>query len=295
MEADGCAICGSGLSARPAVRLNGASLLNCPGCGSWTHSPRVSVAQQEAAHDDEAYFRHPYFQGRRLETSAQRRRHCDLFDCLEPALGSTQLQGERWLDVGCDTGSLLRAAQARFGVVPFGIDVASRAIAIARQHGIEAYQSSLEAAPACLTGLRVVTAIDLIEHVTDPGAFLREVRRRLRPGGLLYLETPNMRSFVYRFGCGLSRLTGGRPASLIARLFPAQHLQYFNQESLAGLVRRSGLAVVRLWSRTLPASDISASPAVLAAIAPLQACDRVRGTGILLCAVLRRPEDDDDE
>ena len=200
------------------------------------------------------------------------------------------MRGERLLDIGCDTGVFLRAAREEFGLVPIGIDVSARAVAAARQEGIEAYQSLLEEAPSQLTGLKLVTAIDVIEHVPDPGAFLRQVRSRLAPDGLLYVETPNIRSAVYALGRVLSQLIDGAGSGMIQRLFPPQHVQYFTKDSLSRLAIESGLEVVRADTRILPLSDIAASVATRWVVGILQVLDRVLRREILVWAVLRRPQ-----
>ncbi len=287
-EAAVCVVCKAALPSAASVRLQGSYLCECRSCGSWTYLPRTSADRQAALHDDAGYFEHPYFKLRRNATPAQRRRCLDMFDRIGAAVNLSSLRGQRWLDIGCDTGLLLKAAREKLGIVPVGIDVAQRAVEMARQNGLDAYQFSIENAPLELSGFPVVTAVDLIEHVPDPGEFLRRVRDRICPGGALYLETPNIRSAVYRFGRALAQLTRGRTAGLIERLFPPQHIQYFTAKSLAFLAESSGFEVVRLIQRGLPLSDIAASPLARMPIAMLQAFDRVAGTEILLCAVLRK-------
>jgi 2-polyprenyl-3-methyl-5-hydroxy-6-metoxy-1,4-benzoquinol methylase len=284
-----CVICGAELRREVAVRVASSVLRICVSCQSWTCLPRPGNAGQAALHDTDDYFDHPYFKLRRAVAPAQKRRCQDIFRRLAVATDVAALRGERLLDIGCDTGGFLQAAREQFGIVPIGLDVAQRAVQVARQQGLEAYQSSIEAAADELTNFAVVTAIDLIEHVPDPEGFLREVRRRLRPGGSVYLETPNIRSLVYRCGRVLATITNGRPSALIERLFPAQHIQYFTPESLESLARRVGFDIVRVSLRVLPLSDIAASLAARLVIGALQACDRVLGTEILVCAVLRRP------
>lgn len=180
-------------------------------------------------------------------------------------------------------------AQEEYGVVPVGLDVAARAVSLARKDGLEVYQSTIEEAAPHVTDFQLVTAIDVIEHVPDPRSFLHEVLRRLRPGGFAYIETPNIGSTVYSFGRRLSGFTGGRPAALFERLFPPQHVQYFTPSSLRQLASDAGFDVVRMDTRVLPLSNITASLPALIALGALQASDRVFRTEIIIYAVLRRP------
>jgi len=242
-----------------------------------------------AIHDTEDYFDHPYFALRRTLTPALLRRCRDIFARLSEAADIRALRGQPLLDVGCDTGVFLRAAAQEFGIMPFGVDIAKRAVEAALAQGVEAYPTTIEYAPAHLKDFPAITAIDLIEHVADPARFLGEIRKRLSPGGVVYLETPNIQSAVYRIGCALSRLTFGWPTELYQRLFPPQHIQYFTNIGLAALAGAVGFEVVRVGTRVLPWDDIAAAIPVRAAMAAMQALDRWTGDGILIWAVLRRP------
>ena len=268
------------------VRLRRASLRLCANCGSWMYSPRGSAAEQAALHDNAEYFDHPYFARRRTVTPAQRHRCRGVFQRL--AVEPGRLRGERVLDIGCDTGTFLIAAREEFGIAPVGLDVAARAIAVAQDRGIEAHATSIERAPESLGQFNIITAIDLIEHVADPAAFLCGVRDRLHPGGVFYVETPNLRSTVFGFGSLLSRMTGGLPAATLERLFPPHHVQLFNSESLRSLAERNGLEVVRMGTRVLPGPDLAAPLIARCGLTALQFCDRLLGREILVWAVLRR-------
>jgi len=288
-SATACAVCHARVGNDAAVRLGKSRLTACPGCGSWTYFPRPTPAEQASIHDDSEYFDHPYFELRRQVTPAQFRRCRDIFSRLSIACGTAQLRGQRLLDIGCDTGVFLRAAREEFGVVPIGIDVSARAVETARQGGIDAYQTLIEEAPDRLSAFPLVTAIDVIEHVPDPGAFLRQIQSRLAPGGVLYVETPNIRSAVYALGRILSHVMDG--SGMIQRLFPPQHIQYFTTHSLSRLAKESGLEVVRVDTRVLPDSDIGASVVTRLAVGILQVLDRILRREILIWAILRRPRE----
>ena len=109
----------------------------------------------------------------------------------------------RVLDVGCGAG-IAAEALARRGHAVLGIDAAGEALAAARAHaegkGLSLVYRDAVAADLAAEGLRfpVITALEVIEHVPDPAAFIAELAALLEPGGLLFLSTINRtkRSFV---------------------------------------------------------------------------------------------------
>lgn len=103
------------------------------------------------------------------------------------------LAGKSALDVGCGAG-LLCEPLARLGAEVTGVDAAPELIAAAREHA--AGQGLAVTYRACgveeVEGqFDLVTAMEVIEHVVSPVAFLRSLAERLRPDGLLLLSTPN--------------------------------------------------------------------------------------------------------
>ena len=163
------------------------------------------------------------------------------------------------------------------------------AVARARSRAIEAWRGAIEQAPQSQAGLAAITAIDLIEHGASPGRFLREVFRRLGPGGVVYIETPNIASAAYCAGRMLSFVIRGRDSAWMRRLVPAEHVQYFTASSLAGLGRSCGFEVAWMGTRVLPWRDIAASAGVRAGMTVLQAADRLARNRPLICAAMRRP------
>jgi SAM-dependent methyltransferase len=284
-----CAVCGTSQSGRSIVQLSEGCLKACTKCCSWTYLPRPTGTAQAAIHDTGAYFEHPYFQLRRSIGPQQVRRCRLVFSHLAKAVDISSLRGARMLDVGCDTGGFLVTAAAQFGIIPVGVDVSRMAVGAAAQRGVEVYCTTIEDAPASLTGFALITVIDLIEHVSDPGGFLQNVFRRLQPGGVVYLETPNIQSAVYAAGRMVSLIIRGRKNETLERIFPAQHIQYFTEGGLASLARDCGFEIPWQGNRALPAADISASHPVRAGVAALQMVDRLTRHGILICTVLKRP------
>jgi 2-polyprenyl-6-hydroxyphenyl methylase/3-demethylubiquinone-9 3-methyltransferase len=105
----------------------------------------------------------------------------------------TPLDGKSALDVGCGAG-LLTEPLARLGAAVTGIDASPEVIAVAQDHAARmSLEIAYRAVPVEEVGgqFDLVTALEVIEHVADPARFLRSLARRLAPGGLLVLSTPN--------------------------------------------------------------------------------------------------------
>jgi SAM-dependent methyltransferase len=78
----------------------------------------------------------------------------------------------------------------RFGVAE-GVDISDDALAFCRQRGlIRVHKGSLTEMPFADGSVDVVSVLDVLEHVEDQVAALREIRRVLKPGGRLFLFAP---------------------------------------------------------------------------------------------------------
>ena len=127
----------------------------------------------------------------------------------------TPLDGKSALDVGCGAG-LLAEPLARLGAKVIGVDASPEVIAVARGHAatmglaIDYRVGDVEA----LEGqFDLVTAMEVIEHVADPAAFLKALAKRLASGGLLVMSTPNATGWskllMITVGEGLGRIPRG--------------------------------------------------------------------------------------
>ena len=285
-----CVACDGALADRPAVRIDEFQLFVCRTCRTWTVVPRPDDAAQCAFHDSDAYYDHPYLAHRRANIAALDQRCASIFARIGAFIDLAKIRGERTLDIGCDTGDFINAAARQFGILPVGLDVARRAVEKARAGGVEAYHCSLEESPSVLKDFPLITAIDLIEHVATPHLFFQTLFERLRPGGVAYVETPNVDSCVYQVGRLLGTLTNGRPASLLHRLFPEEHVQYYSRKGVHSVAQWCGLRVLSEGSRLLPPAEIAVGALMKLGIATLQGFDFLTGEKILRWAILQRPD-----
>ncbi len=152
------------------------------------------------------------------------------------------LRGAQALDVGCG-GGLLSEALAGEGARVTAIDLAEELIRVARLHaresGIEVdYQvKAVEALAAERpASFDVITCMELLEHVPDPGAILQACATLLKPGGRLFLSTINRTPAAFALA-----IVG---AEYVARLLPRgthSYQDFIRPSELAAWLREAGL------------------------------------------------------
>ena len=102
----------------------------------------------------------------------------------------------RILDVGCGTGANL-IMLSKYGDAE-GVDVSEDALAFCRERGLDRLKlGAAEELPYEDGTFDLVTAFDVVEHMDDDLACLREMRRVLRPGGRVLLFVP---TFMFLWG-----------------------------------------------------------------------------------------------
>lgn len=151
------------------------------------------------------------------------------------------LAGRSAIDVGCGAG-LLAEPLARLGAKVTGVDAAPENIAAAKAHAegqglaITYHAGELAALPPARFDL--VTSMEVVEHVTDPAAFIGELAARLAPGGLMILSTPNRTM--------LSKLLLVEAAERVGAVPRGTHDwdQFLKPEELTKLLEGAGLEVV---------------------------------------------------
>jgi 2-polyprenyl-6-hydroxyphenyl methylase/3-demethylubiquinone-9 3-methyltransferase len=151
------------------------------------------------------------------------------------------LAGRSAIDVGCGAG-LLAEPLARMGAAVTGVDAAPENIAAARAHaagqGLSIAYHAGELAELPPATFDLVTSMEVIEHVTDPAAFIGDLAARLAPGGLMILSTPNRTT--------LSKLLLVEAAERVGAVPRGTHDwdQFLRPEELTALLEGAGLAVV---------------------------------------------------
>lgn len=239
METTTCNLCGSPSASyrytladyalqRPAVE---SALVQCSQCGLVYQNPRPSPAEM-AAHYPPGYA--SYQSGGQRGAS---RWTAWTFECgmrKRSRFVTRRKRGGRLLDVGCATGEFLAHMRRQGAWQVCGVEINPAVAETARQrHGLEVFAGSLQEARYPAATFDVVTLGDVLEHMHDPAALLREIARILKDDGIVVIRVPNL--------VGWSAKLAGR---YWAGLDAPRHLYVFTPQTLAALLARNGLGVV---------------------------------------------------
>lgn len=228
------------------VEKDGFAVIACTGCGFAHVDPLPTESELTDLYRHEYYATEkPLYLERVLEDKAWWDRLHDTRLRRVEELGTSA--GRRLLDVGSGPGLLLQRAEER-GWSVLGIEPSRQAAAHARSLGVDVREAFLDDA---LTAELVATetaidggpydcvhAAEVLEHLPDPRAMVRRMRRLLSPGGILALSVPN------DFNPIQSALVDARGFApwWVA---PPHHLNYFDFDSLEALLASEGLEPVR--------------------------------------------------
>jgi SAM-dependent methyltransferase len=224
----------------------------CPACGARDAEPAelglrrciacATIYAAEYADPDEVfaagYFdsggrfgidaSHPRFQALLADIGARR---CAMIERAAGGVGSL-------LDVGCGGGELLQAAVAR-GWRAAGAEPIAEAVeqARARAPGADIRTGLTSEVGFPERSFDVVCAFHVLEHMPDSRAFLHELVRFARPGGLVVVESPNFASMQRR-----------RQGERWIHLRPLEHLVHFTPDTLGAALRGAGLGSVTVMT-----------------------------------------------
>lgn len=166
-------------------------------------------------------------------------------------LGNADLNGQRWLDAGCGTGTLSRLLAAR-GCHVTGVDASSEMIAAARRRPADSTLAerltfrqipTIASLPFADRSFDGVLCASVLEYVPDVAQCLAQIHRVLRPGGLLLVSIPNRGSVLrrsYKLAHTASSLVSARP------LFRYLAFSKFDASAAAmrDLLRQHGLTLL---------------------------------------------------
>jgi len=234
-----CRICGS-CNQTTYLTARGYQIVRCADCSLWYVNPQPTpeeLSEFYALYDDGDQWRfreHGFNQG------------------VRKAISRFATTG-KLLDVGCGSGDFL-ACMRGAGFTVQGIEPSETGAAYARNTlGVEVFSGMLESylKSSDRTTFNVVSLLNVLEHLLDPQAMLRELRELMEQNALLVVVVPDARFHDY---VGKLRAFLGKPdpywleppkGALSGFKLP-DHLSSFQPQTIAALLRRCNFEILRI-------------------------------------------------
>jgi SAM-dependent methyltransferase len=217
---------------RNLAEFNGKFLRKCLHCGGRYLFPQPSPAELLA------HFQTDDTDEKELEGKFESNRE----NVLSRVADYIQQRRQRGtiLDVGCSTGLFLARLLRNPGWTAWGLELASASAQKAEARGVRIFRGDIHAAHFAENSFDVVSVLDAFYYFPQPHRELSEVRRVLKPDGLLVLELPLATARIWRTSKALGRLVSGSRRPLLQS---SDHLFYFTPKSVAMLLQRCGFHV----------------------------------------------------
>ncbi len=235
MEFVSCPVCGED-NARPLWTKQGANYVRCNVCSLVYENPRLSEQELIAFYSKRSYFIN---EGKEPTSGYENYFAQCTQDLREEYFAIVERYAPtrpgRYCDVGCGPGGVLHVAQKK-GWEVTGVEISSWAAQEARAAGLKIHEGSLLDARFPSDYFDAVSMFDVLEHLSTPLEYLREIRRILVRGGVLVIETPNVDGFFARY-------VYREQADLVK---PRAHICLYGPKSAKALLTRAGFQAIRL-------------------------------------------------
>lgn len=233
-----CNLCGED-SPIPLFKINQFQIVKCSRCDLVYTNPRLRREDLQRVYD-RSYFHshnslvHGYEDYQQDKPSIQRTfQH--RWNFIKQFI-SVQ-QGDL-LDIGCALGYFLEIAKTE-GWRCKGLDTSEYAVCYARESlGLDVERASLLDLPYSNNSFDAIVLWDVIEHLPDPTHILHLCFKKLRPGGILSVITPDQNSMA-------ARMLGKR---WVEYQKPHEHIYFFSRSNFTQILTRIGFSVE--WAGT---------------------------------------------
>ncbi|MBI4847508.1 MAG: class I SAM-dependent methyltransferase [Nitrospirae bacterium] len=166
-------------------------------------------------------------------------RYAELVDEIERLV-----LGRRILDVGCGQGQFVDF-MVRRGWETLGVELSESAMTVCKQFALPVKKIDVFDSTLIKESFDLITLFEVIEHVPTPKQMVEQIEQLLKPGGVLYLTTPNFNS--------IDRRVLGASWHVVHR----EHIMYFTPNTLKNMLRRyTHFEVLRLHTQNLSIAAI---------------------------------------
>lgn len=145
------------------------------------------------------------------------------------------------LDIGCGNGAYLSYLK-NHGWQVFGVDVSSRAAEVAKNvFDIEVFVGEVSDVPFSSGSFDFVHMSHVIEHMAEPIETIKRIAKLLKPGRVVYIETPNANSDMFKY-----------MGKYWFHLDTPRHVYLFSMDTMRKALDRAGLRITKTWTTFSP-------------------------------------------
>lgn len=220
----------------------GRALMRCAACGLLQISPLPTIAELAEYYQkyDILGEREPYYQKLWGPDAIETPEGQDVRSRFDWAKNLCKTFGKT-LDVGSGPGLFLRLVKNDGGEA-IGSELNTRAAEkSASQIGVTVHAGTI--ADIEEGNFDTIALWDLLEHVNNPKQLISDCRSRLKPGGWLFIETPDESSLLDRIVLGLAKMKIGGPA---ATFYGLHHLVLFRRPTITKLLESNGFKIIEI-------------------------------------------------
>ena len=249
MEEVACNICGSSeslplFSTNDYITHTAHKIVQCKSCGLTYVNPQPTKEELPSFYPEIYYGEEPFS----YEKIDARSRHKKLRKFLSGRKG-------RILDVGCGKGLLLKLCKDA-GWQVAGIELSEDSTRYARETlGLEVFTSLDEKHHLRDNSLDIITFFHSLEHLKDPLSYLNDVKRLLKPDGIIIIEVPRFNSFY-------SKIFRDKWFHLDV----PRHLFHFDDHTIKKLIILAGYHIIEIKKYALMYDSFGALQSILNSI-----------------------------
>ena len=215
------------------------SVVKCLNCGYYFINPSIDFTLEEW----KTLYNSAYFA--EMTTWHQKQRITDIKTRLDKINNYCSSKIENFLDVGCGEGLCLIEAAGR-GWNSYGLDITDNRVNGAKMDNINFTAGNIFKAAYPDNFFDAVYLDSVLEHLTDPVSYLKEINRIIKKGGILYIGVPNEDSLFNGVKKIFYRLIGSTVSEKIKPFYMPYHVGGFNQISLPAAASKTNFKINEL-------------------------------------------------
>ena len=221
--------CGNTYFASPRLlEYRSFKVLRCTRCGQLRTCPEPKTEALEDIYNQEA----AKYTLSNIDNPERRQRWKSIADGILDSIEPFVEQKTRLLDLGCNYGDLLFVARDR-GWIAEGLEINAENAQYLQQQGFTVYTDFIEDAGIADNYFDAVVINHVLEHISQPNEFLCQIKRVLKPGGVLFVGVPCFWGAIPLF---LKRDDW-------YAMVPEEHVWQFSVASLRNLLVKHGFVV----------------------------------------------------